>query len=58
MRGAPCPHPFASELPAEAIYVPPKLENFCWRIEHAQIREGGFATIHGASPCLLIPVKV
>ena len=25
----------------------PKLENFCWRIEHAQIREGGFAMIHG-----------
>jgi general secretion pathway protein A len=23
------------------------LENFCWRIEHAQIREGGFAMIHG-----------
>ena len=27
--------------------MPPKLENFCWRIEHAQIREGGFAMIHG-----------
>ena len=25
----------------------PKLENFCWRIEYAQIREGGFAMIHG-----------
>jgi len=24
-----------------------KLENFCWRVEHAQIREGGFAMIHG-----------
>jgi general secretion pathway protein A len=40
-------NPFAPELPAESIYVPPKLENFCWRIEHAQIREGGFAMIHG-----------
>jgi len=40
-------NPFAPELPIEAIYVPPKLENFCWRIEHAQIREGGFAMIHG-----------
>ncbi len=39
--------PFAPELSTEAIYVPPKLENFCWRIEHAQIREGGFAMIHG-----------
>jgi type II secretory pathway predicted ATPase ExeA len=27
--------------------VPAKIENFCWRIEHAQIREGGFAMIHG-----------
>jgi type II secretory pathway predicted ATPase ExeA len=40
-------NPFAPELPTEAIYVHPKLENFCWRIEHAQIREGGFAMIHG-----------
>jgi type II secretory pathway predicted ATPase ExeA len=40
-------NPFSPELPIEAIYVPPKLENFCWRIEHAQIREGGFAMIHG-----------
>ena len=40
-------NPFAPELPTEAIYVPPKLENFCWRIEHAQVREGGFAMIHG-----------
>ena len=35
------------ELPTEAIYVPPRVENFCWRIENAQIREGGFAMIHG-----------
>lgn len=40
-------NPFAPELPTEAIYVPPKLDSFCWRIEHAQIREGGFAMIHG-----------
>lgn len=40
-------NPFSPELPTEAIYVPPKLEGFCWRIEHAQIREGGFAMIHG-----------
>jgi general secretion pathway protein A len=40
-------NPFSPELPTEAIYVPPKLENFCWRIEHAQLREGGFAMIHG-----------
>ena len=40
-------NPFAPEVPTEAIYVPPRIENFCWRIEHAQIREGGFAMIHG-----------
>lgn len=40
-------NPFSPELPIEAIYLPPRIENFCWRIEHAQIREGGFAMIHG-----------
>ena len=40
-------NPFSPELPIDAIHVPPKLENFCWRIEHAQIREGGFARVHG-----------
>jgi len=40
-------NPFSPELPIDAIYVPLRLENFCWRIEHAQIREGGFAMIHG-----------
>ena len=40
-------NPFTPELPTEAIYAPPRIENFCWRIEHAQIREGGFAMIHG-----------
>ncbi len=40
-------HPFSPELPTEAIYVSPRVENFCWRIEHAQIREGGFALITG-----------
>jgi len=40
-------NPFSPELPVDAIYVPPKIENFCWRIEKAQIREGGFAMIHG-----------
>jgi type II secretory pathway predicted ATPase ExeA len=40
-------NPFSPELPVEAIYVPPRLENFCWRVEHAQIRDGGFAMVHG-----------
>ena len=40
-------NPFSPELPVEAIYIAPKIESFYWRIEHAQIREGGFAMIHG-----------
>jgi general secretion pathway protein A len=40
-------NPFSPELPTDAIFAPPRIENFCWRIEHAQIREGGFAIIHG-----------
>ncbi len=40
-------NPFSPELPTKALFVPPKVENFCWRIEHAQVREGGFAMIHG-----------
>lgn len=40
-------NPFSPDLPIEAIYVSPKSENFCWRIEHALVREGGFAMIHG-----------
>ena len=40
-------NPFSPELPTEAIYIPPKVESFCWRIENAQIGEGGFAMIHG-----------
>jgi len=27
--------------------VSPKVENFCWRIEQAHLREGGFALVHG-----------
>ena len=40
-------NPFSPELPTEALYIPPRIENFCWRIEQALIREGGFAMIHG-----------
>lgn len=40
-------NPFSPEVPTEALYVPPKVENFCWRIEQAHLREGGFALIHG-----------
>ncbi len=40
-------NPFLPEVPTEALYVPPKVENFCWRIEQAHLRDGGFALIHG-----------
>jgi type II secretory pathway predicted ATPase ExeA len=40
-------NPFTPDLPTEAIYVPPRIEDFCWRIEQVQVREGGFAMIHG-----------
>ena len=40
-------NPFTPEVPIEALYVAPKVEDFCWRIEQAHLREGGFALIHG-----------
>jgi general secretion pathway protein A len=40
-------NPFNAEVPIEALYVPPKVENFCWRIEQVHLREGGFALVHG-----------
>lgn len=43
--------PFSPEVPTEALYRSPKIETFCWRIEHAHLREGGFAMIHGDPGC-------
>ena len=40
-------NPFTPEVPTEALHVSPKVENFCWRIEQAHLREGGFALVHG-----------
>lgn len=40
-------NPFSPELPLDAIYLTPRVENFYWRIENAQIGEGGFAMVHG-----------
>lgn len=40
-------NPFLPDVPTEALHSHPKLENFCWRIEHSFIREGGFALISG-----------
>jgi type II secretory pathway predicted ATPase ExeA len=39
-------NPFSPEIPTEALWVTPALENFCWRIEQ-QIGEGGFALVLG-----------
>ncbi len=40
-------NPFSPELPMEALFVPPKLEQFLWRIEHTLVPEGGFSLVHG-----------
>jgi general secretion pathway protein A len=40
-------NPFVPEIPIEALHVSAKIENFCWRIEQAHLREGGFALVHG-----------
>ena len=40
-------NPFSPEIPIEALLPTAALENFCWRIEHAHAREGGFALITG-----------
>ena len=40
-------NPFSPELPTEALLTTPKIDSFCWRIEQALVREGGFALITG-----------
>ena len=40
-------NPFSPELPTEALLATAALEDFAWRIENAQVREGGFALITG-----------
>ncbi len=39
-------NPFSSQVPATALWSPPPIQSFCWRIEH-QIGEGGFALTVG-----------
>lgn len=39
--------PFATSVPIEALYRPPAIEQFCWRVEHTTLRDGGFAMISG-----------
>lgn len=40
-------NPFNPDVPTEALHVHQKLEGFCWRVEHALLREGGFALVSG-----------
>ena len=40
-------NPFTPEIPIDALYSHPKIENFCWRIENILLREGGFALVSG-----------
>ena len=38
--------PFSPQIPAEALWTPPAIESFCWRIEQ-QVGQGGFALASG-----------
>ena len=40
-------NPFTPDVPTEALYVCPALENFFWRIEHTLIPDGGFSLLAG-----------
>lgn len=40
-------NPFATDIPTQALHVPPATDHFCWRLEQ-QVRDGGFALITGA----------
>jgi type II secretory pathway predicted ATPase ExeA len=39
-------NPFSSQAPVNALWIPPQIQSFCWRIEQ-QIGEGGFALVAG-----------
>ena len=39
-------NPFSPQVPPAALWTPPRIESFCWRIEQ-QIGEGGFALVLG-----------
>lgn len=40
-------NPFNQGIPTDDLFIPPQLENFCWRVEETLIQEGGFALIYG-----------
>jgi len=39
-------NPFSSQVPTDALWSPPPIQEFCWRIEQ-QVGEGGFALVTG-----------
>jgi general secretion pathway protein A len=39
-------NPFLPDLPVSALFLPPALESFCWRMQN-QVAEGGFAMVSG-----------
>jgi general secretion pathway protein A len=39
-------NPFAADVPTEALYVSPRMDSFCWRVEQL-VGEGGFALVTG-----------
>ncbi len=40
-------NPFLPDVPAEALFTPPRLQHFLWRIENAHVPQGGFALVSG-----------
>jgi len=40
-------NPFSASVPTEALYLQPRIEAFCWRVEQTLVHEGGFAMISG-----------
>lgn len=40
-------NPFAEDVPIEALYCTPRVEDFSWRIEHGLAHAGGFAMVSG-----------
>jgi general secretion pathway protein A len=43
-------NPFTPNVPTEALHVTPRLESFCWRVQHLA-GDGGFALVSGAPGC-------
>lgn len=40
-------NPFLPEIPLEAIYVTPRIESFCFRVENGIARDGGIVALEG-----------